>query len=1401
MKKRLTSLLLTLIMIMSQAVVIVNAEDFTVDSGKMLTPSDLAVLTKNVEFEGRTGVVECNSAGKTAAIRYDNINMSASDSAANRYLLIDIYYKKANATTTQYGLNVTFRSTVGSDNGDNWTTINQQPNSVKKASSDTSALPNRWETVAIDCQPALEYLSENSLTLKQMQIGIPATTGTDRVYISAVRFSNSTGSGGSVDSVYLSVMQTVNDGNAVDLVKILSNDSEFAAHYASLSGKGLYLEEIDEGAISVDTFAANLIAKKPSGEGYTAENFVLLFNETVAEAVFAGSDADEKITVIENPRYSGVLNTESIVTGKAYISLSGNSAKNSIFDGLGNTGFADDLRKNVIILALNNAANETVMQEIIEESASVIPISFTAEYAAFSDEQKATLYDGMMLQKPYIDYADVAAKFDTAYNDVKNAPLSTVFTLRRSKIVTTASDLPTYTTVDFGGKNNVMKFADTNSVTTKGIRYDGFNMGTEYSSVNKTLLVDCYLEDEGASTFSLGVVFRHVVNGNKWINSEPTSTRTSGNYIANSWVTVAIDCQIPLNYLVTKGYILDQIQINIPATTGNFYVGDVKFTTDEVPYEATKTYILDRSKIVEKNNDNPDLPSYETVDFGGKTGVMKFENIRLIQTKAIRYDNLNLGTAAIGSSGYLLVNCYLEDDDRSEFGLTASFRQVVGGKWITSEAVSTQNSPAYPANKWVTVAIDCTKFLEYLESNSYSIKQLQINLPDVRGNIYVGEVKFTGFAEAASIDLYDGDNKCEWKDGSIDAKITFADDFASREITAYAVRYEIQSQKLVAADIQQKKQVVTAGETIDIPLSVSNSAGSYMKVIVVDNRNKPICDAKIFGNAPVETFETKTDKSRTFYLNETEYQGSNIKISGEENSSPYAIITAVIKNDSEVLFADQKKVNDKSGFVFEFDGKNAFASNGTPNTPSGTYTAYISSDFSDEVLNENIGIAGETPFGAALATINSSVKSDIVDLLTKDTDNTALFLQYVSLASKDLYIEEISENGIQSTVADLLISRKPDGTGYTADNIKAIFNKAVTEIIFASATADEKYNMVKNERYSTALGTETIGSSKTYEMLAENLSKGTIFSGLSLSDTDFADKLAKNVILLALNSAENGTKIKDIILENATVIPITFASDYASFNSEQIKYLYNNMLAKKPFADYADVISKFNEAYTATKNASLTPVVPSAPGGGGGGGGFSVSAASVISGENSISSGGKSKFSDVESLTWGKNEINALTNLGIISGISDDEFAPDDSITREQFCRLIAEAYQIKGTADVPFADIDDDAWYAEAVKALYANNLISGISAETFGVGGKITRQDAAVILYNVIKNKLVQGYVGKNFNDEESISDYAKAAVSAMSSAGIINGYDDNTFGSKKEITRREAAIVLYRALELGR
>lgn len=88
------------------------------------------------------------------------------------------------------------------------------------------------------------------------------------------------------------------------------------------------------------------------------------------------------------------------------------------------------------------------------------------------------------------------------------------------------------------------------------------------------------------------------------------------------------------------------------------------------------------------------------------------------------------------------------------------------------------------------------------------------------------------------------------------------------------------------------------------------------------------------------------------------------------------------------------------------------------------------------------------------------------------------------------------------------------------------------------------------------------------------------------------------------------------------------------------------------------------------------------------------------------------------------------------------------------------------------------------------------------FGVGEAISREDMAVMVYRAIGETGVSlpGNDGeRTFDDEAAIADYARKAVSGLAGAGIVNGKHGNVFDHAGTTTRAEAAVLLYRLLEL--
>ena len=93
-------------------------------------------------------------------------------------------------------------------------------------------------------------------------------------------------------------------------------------------------------------------------------------------------------------------------------------------------------------------------------------------------------------------------------------------------------------------------------------------------------------------------------------------------------------------------------------------------------------------------------------------------------------------------------------------------------------------------------------------------------------------------------------------------------------------------------------------------------------------------------------------------------------------------------------------------------------------------------------------------------------------------------------------------------------------------------------------------------------------------------------------------------------------------------------------------------------------------------------------------------------------------------------------------------------------------------------------------------NGVVNGIGNNKFGVGQKISRQDAAVMIQRAAKAKGITlgGEGNLSFKDAKDIADYAKASVSELSNAKIINGFTDGTFKPNNSITRAETAKIVY-------
>ena len=179
-------------------------------------------------------------------------------------------------------------------------------------------------------------------------------------------------------------------------------------------------------------------------------------------------------------------------------------------------------------------------------------------------------------------------------------------------------------------------------------------------------------------------------------------------------------------------------------------------------------------------------------------------------------------------------------------------------------------------------------------------------------------------------------------------------------------------------------------------------------------------------------------------------------------------------------------------------------------------------------------------------------------------------------------------------------------------------------------------------------------------------------------------------------------------------------------------------------------------------------------------------------------------FKDVKESDWFYEAVSYAVENGLMSGMSEDIFAPNTPLTREMLAVVL---YNVEGqpesTEANTFTDVKGDMWYTDAILWANENGIVAGYDNGAYGVGDLITREQFAAILYRYAQFKGYDVSIGADTNilsyaDAFAISEYAYPAMQWACGAGIMGGMDDGTLMPQGKATRAEAAAMLMNFCE---
>ncbi|MGM1020807.1 MAG: S-layer homology domain-containing protein [Bacillota bacterium] len=182
------------------------------------------------------------------------------------------------------------------------------------------------------------------------------------------------------------------------------------------------------------------------------------------------------------------------------------------------------------------------------------------------------------------------------------------------------------------------------------------------------------------------------------------------------------------------------------------------------------------------------------------------------------------------------------------------------------------------------------------------------------------------------------------------------------------------------------------------------------------------------------------------------------------------------------------------------------------------------------------------------------------------------------------------------------------------------------------------------------------------------------------------------------------------------------------------------------------------------------------------------------------------QFKDLDSIS-GKDKIISLQNQGLLKGVSDTQFLPASRVTAAQGIQLISSGFQLSLAAidfnKAPqasglFSHVKDTAWYAEA----FINAHYNGVEIpKNIDPSKTLTKEEFTHML---IQGMEKAGSLPMIKIAPATIADDGKLEPSYQGSIQRslvykVNNLDaSGKFNPKSEITRAEAAIMLYNALE---
>ena len=784
-------------------------------------------------------------------------------------------------------------------------------------------------------------------------------------------------------------------------------------------------------------------------------------------------------------------------------------------------------------------------------------------------------------------------------------------------------------------------------------------------------------------------------------------------------------------------------------------------------------YSIDLTGINQDNYDGYKVSIYEVQD--GKNVPTVFDNMTVSGSDVITVGGQYTKTVTVDKNGNIVNENDLTEDEKKDIktqteqvGLVSGKQYVVGlkgykntssgGQIVSTETLSSPVTMVEPKKADVTlkaqnaVSIDGTDTVKSsnavidLVSDMNVSGEWSLDSGEMSGTVsektMSQSINLDGLEDGTHIITFKGEN--DSKDGTLSEYMFTVDTLPPRlQISSPNNGGFFEDTVTVKGISDSGAKVYIGAENQEIQEVTVGDDGSFEKTVTLDNsmayQNIVVYAADEIGNETVPVTLQLTNKALgnddsvlQMYIDGKECSDSTIKAgtSGQ--------LSLKVKTDNRII-----EINDDSAAANRIEW-NVSAIEGAANVDENGYIT------TDEKIN-----------GVVSATV----------------DNQNVYTVLGGKDSTDIPSEKIKVNASAGTARKTHITINLDTAieGMTADNFVVLNGDKNVELTEVKASSDNKtytlygtfdtsvtYTVTVNLTGTTVENTHIIASSPlmikpssggggggnsgnvTYKITVVQSENGKISP-----DTVTVNKNESKTFTI---TADEGYEIEDVIVNGESVGKVS-------------EYTFEKVNAK------AEITAKFKKI-DAVPNPSDKPEPTD----------------------------WNNPFVDVSNNDWFYNSVKYAYENGLMYGVSETEFAPDGDVTRAMFVTVLYRTEGEPYAENSSFVDVASDSYYANAVAWAEENKIVSGVSDTEFAPDMSITREQMAAIVYRYAEYKNCDITVNEtaNYVDSNSISDYARNAVDWLSEKEIMSGNTDGTFAPQANSTRAQTAAVFMRINE---